>query len=201
MIFEWDDFGCNHEISDMCQSHDCRDQLLRLKEINTDFKATLFAIPAEMTMELLRWCATNSDWIELGVHGFTHKSNYECLEWDYETMDNAMSLTAELGGFTRLFRAPGWQISDECFKWLKDHNWIVADQGYNDDRRPRSLNAYINYSGNFQANGKEVKAYHGHVWNVGSVGSEPNGIYEDFDKVSELVKNAKSFQFVTEAFL
>lgn len=209
MTFDWDDFGANHEISDMCQSHDCRDQLLRLKKINEDFKATLFAIPAEMTLELIKWCRDNSGWIELGVHGYRHHSNYECLEWTYEQMDSAMATVSQFKAFVPIFRAPGWQISDECFRWLKDHNWIVADQGYNTERRPLYLAAYINTNGEFSIWPKTfgdgdfqipTKAYHGHTWNVGSVGSDPNGIYEDFDKVAELVKKADNFQFISELF-
>lgn len=200
MIFEWDDFGCDHVISDKCQSHDCRDQLLRLKEINPDFKATLFAIPAEMTLELFHWCGVNADWIELAIHGFDHASNYECEKWTYDQMEAAMSLVANFGAFSKVFRAPGWQISDDCIKWLHDKGWIICDQGYNDDRRPAYMNAYINYDGHFTVSPKvgdpvEVEAYHGHTWNVGW-----NGIYEDFEKVSGLVKEAKEFKFVTEAF-
>lgn len=204
MIFEWDDFGANHEISDKCQSHDCRDQLLRLKELNPDFKATLFAIPAEMTMELQQWCAHNSSWIELAVHGFLHSSNYECEKWTYEQMDNAMSLVAQMGVFTKAFRAPGWQISDECLRWLGEHDWLICDQGYNDGRRPVQARSYVNYDNQFKfypmgilatATGdwKDVEAYHGHTWNVGW-----NGIYEDWDRVSDLVKNAEDFQFLSE---
>lgn len=201
MIFEWDDFGADHVISDQCQSHDCRDQLVRLKELNPDFKATLFAIPAEMTMELQQWCANNSSWIELAVHGFLHSSNYECEKWTMEQMDSAMSIVAQMGCFTKVFRAPGWQISDEVLYWLKKHDWIVADQGYNDDRRPKGLRAYINYDGNFGATGipgspVAVEVYHGHTWNVGW-----NGIYEDYDKVESLVREAESFQFVSELFV
>ena len=126
MIVELDDFGCDHVISDKCQSHDCRDQLLRLKELNPAFKATLFAIPAEMTMELQQWCGQNSQWIELAVHGFLHSSNYECEKWDYDQMDAAMSITRQMGCFNKIFRAPGWQISDDCLKWLLDHNWLAT---------------------------------------------------------------------------
>jgi hypothetical protein len=43
--------------------------------------------------------------------------------------------------------------------------------------------------------GKEVEAYHGHTWDVGW-----NGIYEDFTKVSELVKKQAHFKFVSELF-
>lgn len=200
MIFEWDDFGVNHEISDMCQSHDCRDQLYRLKEVNPKFKATLFTIPAEVTLELLLWYDQNKDWIELAVHGFTHSSNYECSNWTYQEMDNAMKLVDNFGRFVKGFRAPGWQISNEVYRWLKEHGWWVADQGYNDDRRPIDLKAYVNNNGKFRAMGTAVEAYHGHTWNVGALGGEPNGIYEDYDKVEKLVKEAKDFQFVSELF-
>ncbi|CAB4176354.1 hypothetical protein UFOVP1522_61 [uncultured Caudovirales phage] len=197
MIFEWDDFGCDHIISDMCQSHDCRDQLDRLKELNPKFKATLFAIPSEMTMELIAWCQSNKDWIQLAVHGFFHSSNYECEKMSYDDFDYLMSAFSPIinKNFVSVFRAPGWQISDDIMKWLYDHNWIIADQGYNDARRPIGLKAFVNHDNNFRAAGKSVEVYHGHTWNVGW-----NGIYEDYDKVESLVKDCKEFKFVTEAF-
>lgn len=200
MVFDADDFGCNHEISDMCQSHDCRDILLKLKEINSNFKATLFAIPAEMTMDLLQWCVANMDWIELGVHGFQHDSNYECEKWTYEQMDNAMSLVANLGAFTHGFKAPGWQISDECFRWLKEHDWWVADKNYNNDRRPKNLKAYVNYDGNDMRVHHQHKvsdvlpASHHHTWNC--VG---NGVYEQFDYLKDLVSKQDNWKFISEA--
>lgn len=206
MIFEWDDFGCNHEISTMCQSHDCRDQLLRLKAVNPAFKATLFAIPGEMTYELLEWCFKNNDWIELAVHGFYHTDNWECEKIEWSKIQANMDLFEEMIDlyFVKGFRAPGWQISQDMFEWLEDNGWWVADQSYNDDRRPKELKAYVNYNGNFTAfDGKNpfgVEAYHGHTWNVGVHGGEPNGIYEDYDKVERLVREAENFQFISELF-
>lgn len=200
IVFDADDFGCNHEISDMCQSHDCRDILLKLKEVNPNFKATLFAIPAEMTIELLQWVAINASWIELGVHGFKHDSNYECEKWDYKQMDNAMSLVANLGAFTKLFKAPGWQISDDCLRWLSDKGWSVADKNYNNDRRPPYLRAYVNYDGNEMRVHHEgmvtdvIDATHHHTWNC--VG---NGVYEQFDYLKELIGSRQDWGFVSEA--
>lgn len=199
MIFEWDDFGANHVISDMCQSHDCRDQLDKLHILNPAFKATLFAIPGEMTAELLAWCVANSGWIELAVHGFYHTSNYECEKMTYTEFDSLMVDAPIIAGFfKKIFRAPGWQISTDAIEWLADHNWIIADQGYNDERRPEML-AYVNYDNNFTVyDGKNpygVEAYHGHTWDVGW-----NGIYEDYAKVEDLVKNCKEFKFVSELF-
>lgn len=199
MIYDWDDFGCDHIISDQCQSHDCRDQLNRLKELNPKFKATLFAIPAEMTMELLAWAQANSSWIQLAVHGFFHSSNYECAEMSYADMDFMMATFAPMmtGKFKMVFRAPGWQISDDCLKWLADHNWIVADQAYNDSRRPLNLKSYVynDAEKTYRIAGSQVEAYHGHTWNVGW-----NGIYEDYDKVEALVKDCEEFKFITEYF-
>lgn len=195
MIVDFDDFGCNHVISDMCQSHDCRDKLLELKQINPKFKVTLFAIPGEMTAELTAWCQLNRDWVEIAVHGFYHQSNYECEKLTYDDMDFYMEQFKDIlkTCFVRGFKAPGWQIGDEVYDWLWAHGYWVADQGYNDDRRPKEMKGYINYDGVFKAKGEEVEAWHGHTWDC--VG---NGIYETFDQLAEVVKNAKDFQFVSE---
>lgn len=206
MIFEFDDFGSSHVISDQCQSHDCRDQLDKLHILNPAFRCTLFAIPGEMTPELINWCMSNNSWIELAVHGFYHDSNYECEKMGYDDFNDSM-ISPFLGNlirtyFKKIFRAPGWQISDGCYNWLLDNKWVVCDQSYNDNRRPAELATYVNYDGQFIAfpwddhqKPVEVEAYHGHTWDVGW-----NGIYEDFEKVSELVKNCKEFKFVSELF-
>lgn len=197
MIFEFDDFGCNHIISDQCQSHDCRERLFELKALNPAFKCTLFAIPGEMTQELLSWCGANSDWVELAVHGFYHSSNYECEKMTYEQFEEQMEFFFDMFDdyFAKVFRAPGWQISSAGLQWLHDNDWIIADQGYNDERRPAGSMAYVNYDNDFRVNDRSVEAYHGHVWDVGW-----NGIYEDAQKVDNLVKEATNFKFVTELF-
>lgn len=208
MIFEWDDFGANHVISDQCQSHDCRDQLDKLHILNPAFKCTLFAIPSEMTTELINWCVRNSHWVELAVHGIFHSSNYECEKMTYQEFDESIQgLPLIEDFFVRGFRAPGWQISDDILRWLQNHGWWVADQGYNDHRRPRGLRAYINYDGQFKSHDpneviggggpivKDIEAYHGHTWDVGW-----NGIYEDWEKVESLVRETTEFKFVSELF-
>jgi hypothetical protein len=188
IVFDSDDFGVNQIISDQCQSHDCRDALLAFKDSNPKFKATLFAIPHNMSKELLEWSKANKDWIELAVHGITHSSNYECEKMSYEEFDALMSepSTKETLDkyFVKGFKAPGWQISDDIYRWLVDHKWWVADQSYNDERRPKELPAY------------EVgeNSLHTHVWDC--VG---NGVYELFDQILERVKDEQDFLFVSEA--
>lgn len=196
MVFDFDDFGVNHIISEQCQAHDCRDKLDALHYANPNFKVTLFTIPAEMSKELAEWCRANSGWVELAAHGFYHSSNYECEKMSYDEFDEHIkSMQPMLDGyFVKGFKAPGWQISDDIYRWLQDHGWWVADQGYNDSRRPKDLPAYVNYSGRFMANTTEFPAWHGHTYNC--VG---NGIYETYDQVEALVKAADEFKFVSEA--
>lgn len=195
MVIDFDDFGCNHIISDMCQSHDCRNKLLELKQINPKFKVTLFTIPGEITSELIDWCTVNSAWVEIAVHGFYHNSNYECEKMSYQEFDELMnSFEGLFFIFEKGFKAPGWQISDDIYIWLVDHGWWVADQSYNNERRPNDLPTYINDNGNFTSTIQgPVEAWHGHTWDC--VG---NGIYETFDQLAEVVKNAESFEFVSE---
>lgn len=184
LVFDSDDFGCNHIISDMCQSHDCRDALLGFKEANPNFKATLFAIPGEMTPELLLWTDDNRGWIEIAVHGLFHLSNYECEDMSYEEFDSYIVDLPQIEDFyVKGFKAPGWQISDEIYRWLKDNGWWVADQTYNDERRPKDLPVYK----------VGDSSIHTHTWNC--VG---NGVYELYDEICEKIKGVEEFKFVSE---
>ncbi len=190
ICFDSDDFGANHVISDMCQSHDCRDQLDKFHIANPNFKATLFAIPFEMTQELLDWCEANRSWVELAVHGWYHSSNYECEKMTYDEMDrlNSMFEASNMHHyFVKGFKAPGWQISDACYEWLHDHGFWVADQEYNSDRRPKELPVYI------IGENPEITSIHTHTWNC--VG---NGVYELEQQVLDQIKDETDFKFVSE---
>ena len=183
MVFDSDDFGCNHVISDQCQSHDCRDVLEELHAIQPNFKATLFTIPGEMTPELYRWAAAKG-WVQLAWHGFYHESNYECAQMSYEEFDERMR-SFSLNGFSyvRGFKAPGWQISDGVYQWLVERDWWIADQEYNDPRRPVGLKVYK----------VGENSLHTHTWDC--VG---NGVYELRDKLIEAVKTNDNWRFISE---
>lgn len=186
ICFDADDFGTNHIISDMCQSHDCRDQLDKFHLANPNFKATLFAIPGEMTPELLLWCWANSSWVELAVHGLYHASNYECEKMSYREFDELMghtTLARTFNFYVKGFKAPGWQISNDIYRWLEDHGWWVADQSYNNERRPKDLPVYIIGD----------NSMHHHTWNC--VG---NGVYEQEEYILDRIKDETKFKFVSE---
>lgn len=185
IIFDSDDLGCTRIISDQCQSHDCRDKLDALHYVNGAFKATLFAIPAQMTYELCAWCEANSSWIELAVHGIFHSSNFECEKMTYNEFDSFIngSLKPMIDTyFTKGFKAPGWQISDDIYKWLMDNGWWVADQAYNDNRRPRMPVYKVGDN-----------SIHTHTWNCMG-----NGIYETYDDLAARIKDETDFKFVSE---
>lgn len=205
-VFDSDDFGCNHVISPMTQSHDCRDILTSLHMANPNFKATLFTIPGEVTTEILGWATANRDWIELAWHGFYHRDNYECEKLTYAEFDKFMAGFQQIYGdfFVKGFKAPGWQISDDIYRWLSDNNFWVADQAYNNERRLKlapELKTYVNNDGKFYAwpgttyHPEEIiiPAIHTHTWDC--VG---NGVYELADSLLEQVKETKDWKFVSE---
>jgi peptidoglycan/xylan/chitin deacetylase (PgdA/CDA1 family) len=183
MVFDFDDFGKDEVISDQCQTRDCRKELETLKKENPKFKVTLFAVPTKMTPQLLIWAKENEDWIELALHGWNHNDNYECSEWTYEQCTRFISDPSFLEHFTRGFKAPGWQISNMCYEALNDAGYWVADQEYNNERRPDDLPTYI----------VGDNSYHGHTWDCCG-----NGIIEDWDRLLEKVKKTQNFKFVSE---
>ena len=169
MIFDWDDY---HEANNRL------DLLQQLKAANSDFKCTVFAVPGLGSDAF--WSSTPG-WIELAVHGWKHPHPRESENWTYEQMDEYMNKVPQF--FVNGFKAPGWQISDGSFNWLLDNGWWVADQSYNDYRRPPSLPAYT-----LRAN-----SWHGHIQNDCG-----NGLEETFAQVLELVTEAESFELVSE---
>jgi len=203
MIVDFDDFGSNHIISDQCQSHDCRKELDSLHYANPNFKVTLFSIPAEMTYELLEWCRANSQWVQLALHGFYHRDNWECSKMTYEEFDKEIMpfeyMLEEY--FVKGFKAPGWQISDGVYRWLADHGYWVADQSYNNVRRFKlvpQLKADVNNNGNFVLwDGTQDTdlhdCIHGHTWNC--VG---NGIEETYPELESRIRPASEFKFIGE---
>lgn len=173
MIFDWDDFHeKNHRL----------DLLGKLKEIRPDFKCTVFAVPG---LGDARFWASVPDWIELAVHGWLHPDPYESDHWTKDDLLGLMDYPIVQDYFVEGFKAPGWQISDGCYEALVERDWWVADQPYNDERRPKELRVHRLGDGDH---------WHGHIQNVCG-----NGLEETWDQVVQLVEDADSFQFISEA--
>lgn len=193
VIFDLDDFAQEEE-------RNCLDALELLKMKFPNLKVTLFAIPYyndhDQSLFFHEVLKKRSDWIELGIHGWKHDSNFECSHWDYKTAQEYIKRALDMGCFVKLFKAPGWQISRDTYSVLKNEGLICADHKYsaytepgipNKDRRPNGLRIY------------EIDhplMVHGHTWNC--VG---NGIY---DLMNYWQKNGypwdekTEFHFITE---
>ena len=171
LVVDFDDFHeANHRL----------DLLHRLKQERPDFRCTLFAIPGLGSDEF--W-ASVPDWCELAVHGWLHPSPHECQDW---TADRMRSLIAEKPAqFVDGFKAPGWQISDGCYEALLEAGWWLADQHYNDHRRPAGIRVHCE---------GDDDHWHGHIQNVCG-----NGLEERWDELVERIRCADSFEFVGEA--
>jgi len=118
------------------------DLLVHMKVMQPNLKVTLFAIPALCSREFVRrWQAC--DWVDLVPHGLTHKTSRECQNWTRQQMLDCIDFTETMGFTSRGFKAPGWQISDGCYEALLERGYWVADQTYNNERRPPQLRTYL----------------------------------------------------------
>lgn len=170
------------DADDFCDENSAFEVLNSIKERNPAFKITLFAIPARCSLSLIAEC-NGLDWIELVPHGWEHPHARECENWSYERSIQYLD-DIDHFGLVRGFKAPGWQISDGMYQALLERGYWVADQEYNDERRPKELPVYL-------LNAPERLHYHiGHMG-----GHNPNEI----TPYAEFLANLKGeFRFVSE---
>jgi len=121
------------------------------------FKITLFTIPDRTSPELLKLMSKHNDWIELGVHGWNHESNFECWSWDETKINAYLDRIDKLKYYTPIFKAPGWQITDEysgynadpdlhpvakdkslVYRVLTERGYTIVDRHYNKPARPEN---------------------------------------------------------------
>lgn len=170
------DFDDLHEINHKL------DRLHELKRINPLFRCTAFAVPGLGSDEF--W-ASIPRWVELAVHGWTHPDAHECSGWDRARMERLLDEPVVRKHFVNGFKAPGWQISDDCYAVLLERGWWVADQHLEDGRRPVGLRTYLYEDGD---------NWHGHIQDWGS-----NGIDESWPDLVGRVTGESEFRFASEA--
>ena len=170
MIFDTDD---------LYEGHDRIDLLLRLKAANPAFHMTAFCVQGLGTQEY--WDSL-PDWIECAAHGEFHPDSREAEHWSYEKAREVMMCTPRRlrGGW----KSPGWQISDGTYEVLCEFGWWVADQPYNDGRRPPGLRCHRL---------DDFDHVHTHVMDWGS-----NGLNESWPYLLDRVERAESFQLISE---
>ena len=171
------------------------------------FKISLFTIPGKTSREMVSLLARHSDWIELLVHGFTHSSNFECFDWDYDKTKELMSILPDKG-YQKIFKAPGWTITpDLCgyparedqliykdkqavYKALSNLDFIVTDRHYN---KPRRLD-----NGKYICVDCNPDIIHMHTWPMPQ-GAEPNG-YPQVETNGTPWNHETEFHFMSEAW-
>lgn len=144
------------DLDDFCEDNSKLDALYALKKEIPQLKVNLFTIPARCSCTFIE-DMKSLDWVDMIPHGFLHTSSIECAGWDY-LKSKTYLLFIERLNLTKGFKAPGWQISDGMYKALLEKNYFVADQAYNDFRRPKKLRTYILDSPN---------KIHGHIGHMG----------------------------------
>lgn len=167
------------DLDDQAESNNALPRLEILKQINPKFRCTLFAVPGLGSEEFWN---SHPDWVELAVHGHLHPDPYECANWSKERMLQAIDFKPSR--FVEGWKSPGWQISDGTYEALLERGWWVADQPYNDERRPEGLRVHRLGDGDH---------WHGHAQNDCG-----NGLEETWDEVVRLVEEADAFQLISE---
>ena len=171
-VIDFDDFSeGNHRL----------DLLWLLWEKHPGFKATLFAPVGLVSCQFARHIRYAYPWLDLVPHGALHETARECEDWTYG--QSCRYLNAIGPEWTHGFKAPGWQISDGTYRALAGRGWWVADQTYNNNRRPAGMACYLLDS---------PRKRHHHIQNDCG-----NGLGECFDDLMGL-DSERGFAFVKD---
>lgn len=179
--------------------------LENFKEHYPNFKVTLFTVPWEIRfgrnlrestpvtlekfkpfVEALNGC----DWIEIALHGLTH-APLEFAELSYEATIKrlviGMKMFENVGikNFTKIFKAPQWEISPEAEQAAKDMGFVVLHDGYYNWNLAKDTP---------NANATEPYIMHGHVQDECE-----NGMQETQHRILKLPTDTE-FMFLSDIF-
>jgi len=169
------------DLDDFCESNHRLDLIFKLKEKNPELKINLFTIIGKCSIGWLNKIR-QYNWIQLIPHGLYHNTSYEFSNYTYTQAIQYLQNIEPLG-LIKGFKAPGWQISDETYIALLEKGYWIADQSYNNYRRPKALKCYL-------LDSKPFIRIHGHIQNVCG-----NGLEEKYDFYKSL---HGQFKFIDE---
>ena len=89
------------------------------------------------------------------AHGFDHKNNSECLNWDENRWNDVLD-TYRLLDFERGFKAPNWEMNQLGYEVLKKRGWWVAVRKHQIPDLPTGMKYYC-----FETTENAVS---GHTW-------------------------------------
>lgn len=129
------------DLDDFCEENNGLDMLFQLRAAVPNFRVNLFTIPGRCTTGFLTE-VRKLEWVDMIPHGFNHPTSRECENWTYQQTLDYLDYLEPLC-LTRGFKSPGWVINDATYEALLTRGYWIADQAYNDYRRPDGLRAYI----------------------------------------------------------
>ena len=134
IILEFDDFCEGSLLNKSC---DRLDLLLDLKKSIPELKITLFTVLGRCSMNWIREMKS-IPWIDMCPHGWLHFGEEACV-----TKKEATDYLDRIEPFklTKVFKAPGWRISDQFCEALRERGYWLADLP--DKKRPAGLKTYI----------------------------------------------------------
>lgn len=171
------------DLDDFCEENTDWDLILKLKKAVPNLKLNLFTIPGKCSWQFIEEMR-KIEWINLLPHGHIHSSSRECENWSYPASKYHLQ-SLEREGWIKIWKSPGWQTSDNLFMVLKELDWVIADQEYNNERRPQGLRAYLLDS---------PYKIHGHIGHWGG-GFNSNSLQLIFDSIAGL---KGEFAFINE---
>jgi hypothetical protein len=192
------------DLDDLAQNpgNNCINFLMDLKIKYPKFKVTLFAIPYYQDKDNSQFfhMIKNAfgDWIDLAIHGWNHATPTECQHWTYDEAKDKIIRAYAMGCFSKVFKAPGWQISRDTYKVLDELGFIVADHTVsaytepgvlNSERRPASLKAYTV---------EHPWIIHGHTWNLNNSDPTANNGIEQLIEMGLPFDEKSNFHFIKD---
>jgi len=129
------------DLDDFCKDNMDWELIEKLKEKVPKLKLNLFTIPGRSSWGWIQNMRT-VEWIQMIPHGHIHSTSRECQNWSYNVALSYLRGLEE-DGWIHGWKSPGWQISDGTYQALLEMGWWVADQEYNNDRRPEGLRTYL----------------------------------------------------------
>lgn len=170
------------DLDDFAEDNNGLDMLFQLRAAVPNFRVNLFTIPGRCTQSFLTE-VRKLEWIDMIPHGFVHDTSRECERWTYQQSIEYLDWVEQFG-FTRGYKSPGWQTSNGLFQALADRGYWIADQAYNNDRRPPELRAYIL---------DQPRCIHGHIGHLG--GRNANALELIY---ADLLKLRGEFMFIKD---
>lgn len=158
---------CYLDFDDFSESNNRLDWLWALKEHFPKFKVNVFTIPTKTTVQFLEYIET-LEWINVCIHGLKHINNEDVPEKTLRDLP--------IFGYSKIYRAPFWQLSDEMYKKLKSCQYTIMI--HPDD--PREGIKY-NWNTKDSPPNLDILYGHGHVQDVCD-----NGIVESFENIMKL---------------